>query len=238
MMNIDKLSLRLETVAKYIPKGHRIADIGSDHAYLPCHLVKKGTVPFAIAGEVVEGPYRSALRQVKMEGLENLISVRKGDGLEVLNSGEVDSVTIAGMGGALITSILDKGEERLHGVKRLIMQPNLAARPIRDWLLLHDWELVNEEILEEDGKIYEVLVAERGVAQKPYENIDRESALLLGPFLLQEKTEPFQKKWNQELRNWKNILDNLESAADTEENKKKRQELERKIALVEEVLSA
>ena len=113
-LNTEKLSARLETVARFVPLGSKLADIGSDHAYLPCYLAKKGVVTFAVAGEVVSGPFESARRQVQAEGLTEMISVRMGDGLDVLEPGEVDCITIAGMGGALITSILERGKGKLE----------------------------------------------------------------------------------------------------------------------------
>src|ERR1700730_3423795 len=103
-MNTEKLSNRLEAVVKHIPRGARLADIGSDHAYLPCNAVKRGIISFAIAGEVVEGPFKSAMKNVDAEGLTQQISVRLGNGLEVINAGDVDCITICGMGGALIAN--------------------------------------------------------------------------------------------------------------------------------------
>lgn len=235
-MNSEKLSLRLETVAKYIPNGARLADIGSDHAYLPCHVVQREMTPFAIAGEVAEGPFQSAKGQVEAEGLTEKISVRKGDGLEVLQPGEVDCITIAGMGGALIASILEAGKEKLGSVKRLVLQPNISAISIRIWLLENKWELTGEEILEEDGKIYEVLVAEQtNTPHAPYGD-ELEKGLIFGPFLLKEKNQAFQKKWHGEKANWLKITANLEKASETEENVRKKQELLQKIQLAEEVL--
>ncbi|MFC0415720.1 tRNA (adenine(22)-N(1))-methyltransferase TrmK [Cytobacillus solani] len=233
-MNTEKLSQRLEAVANYIPRGSRLADIGSDHAYLPCYAVKKGVVPFAVAGEVVEGPYQSAKRQVKMEGLDEQIIVRKGNGLEVIALGEIDCVTIAGMGGALIASILEEGKNKLDSVKRLILQPNISALTTRQWLLDNAWELIAEEILEEDDKIYEIVVAEKGDPLKPYKNLQKE--LLLGPLLMKQSSAPFQKKWRNELKNWQRILKQLENAAESEETILKKKELNEKIRMVEEVL--
>ncbi len=235
-MNSEKLSQRLEAVVKYIPTGSRIADIGSDHAYLPCHVVRKGLVPFAIAGEVVEGPFQSARKQVESEGLTEEVSVRKGDGLEVISAGEVDCITIAGMGGALITSILDRGKERLVGVKRLVLQPNLSAITIRQWLLEHGWELIAEDILEEDEKIYEILVAEQGEPLRPYDQKNLPPLLLLGPFLMKEMSQPFKKKWKGELENWKRIVEKLDQAAKSDDNLRKREQLMNNIRMVEEVL--
>ncbi|MCQ6273653.1 tRNA (adenine-N(1))-methyltransferase [Bacillus sp. V3B] len=234
-MNSEKLSNRLETVVKYIPRGLRLADIGSDHAYLPCYAIQKGVIPFAIAGEVVEGPFQSAKQQVEDLGLTDKISVRKGNGLAVIKKGEVDCITIAGMGGALITSILEKGKDKLAHVKRLILQPNISAISIRIWLRENGWILVAEEILEEDEKIYEILVAEKG-NEKASDKNTLEKSLLFGPFLLEQKSLTFQKKWLAEKRNWINILNQLEKASSTEENRVKKQELTNKIRLVEEEL--
>ncbi|OIK16638.1 SAM-dependent methyltransferase [Bacillus sp. MUM 116] len=235
-MNTDKLSDRLATVAKYVPNGVKLADIGSDHAYLPCFLAKNGSITFAVAGEVVEGPFQSAARNVQSEGLADIVSVRLGDGLEVIEPGEVNCITIAGMGGALIANILELGKEKLPTVERLILQPNISASSIRKWLLEHQWELIEEEILEEDGKIYEVLVAEKGEPLKPYKNIQSELGLLVGPYLLHKKDETFKKKWRMEKENWKRIYSQLEGAAPSAETELKKQELLDKIKMVEEAL--
>ncbi|MFT8320360.1 MAG: tRNA (adenine(22)-N(1))-methyltransferase TrmK [Bacillus sp. (in: firmicutes)] len=234
-MNTDKLSQRLETVAEYIPNGAKFADIGSDHAYLPCYMLKKKKAVFAIAGEVVEGPFQSACKQVRQEGLESVISVRKGNGLEVIEAGEVDCITIAGMGGSLIATILEQGKHKLSKVKRLVLQPNIHAYSIRIWLLENGWELVDEEILEEDGKIYEVLIAEQGIPNKPYSsNLNNE--LVLGPILMKEKNQAFQKKWSAEWKNWERVLGQLSTASNSDENRTKMQELEWKINMVKEIL--
>jgi tRNA (adenine22-N1)-methyltransferase len=235
-MNAEKLSDRLEAVANNIPEGARLADIGSDHAYLPCNVVKKGTVSKAIAGEVADGPFQSALEQVREENLTDQISVRKGDGLEVIQPGEVDCITIAGMGGTLISTILEKGKAKLEGVSRLILQPNVGSFAVRRWLIANGWELIKEEILEEDRKIYEILIAEKGEPLKPYQDINLEIGVLFGPFLLKEKTGVFKEKWNAERSNWERILKQLEEAVQNDYTASKRQELETKIKMAEEAL--
>jgi tRNA (adenine22-N1)-methyltransferase len=152
-----------------------------------------------------------------------------GNGLAVLQPNEVDTITIAGMGGTLITSILENGKDKLSSVKRLILQPNINAVAIRKWFLENTWELVEEEIIEEDGKIYEVLIAEKGEPLKPYEAAQLEKELLLGPILLKRKTEAFKKKWSLEMRSWQRIFEQLESAAPTEETGQKKLELQDKM---------
>ncbi|KEZ51046.1 tRNA (adenine(22)-N(1))-methyltransferase [Metabacillus indicus] len=233
-MNDVNLSKRLKTVADYIPEGAVLADIGSDHAYLPCYALLNGLAASAVAGEVVEGPYQSAKKQVKKSGLEDVISVRLGSGLEVIGPNEVTCITIAGMGGALIEKILDAGKEKLQGVQRLILQPNIHAHHIREWLLQNGWELVNEEILEEDGKIYEILVGERGDAKAPYQDVSLETGLLVGPHLMRKQSSTFIKKWSQEKEHYKRILENISKATESEENSRKMQELTRMIAMLEE----
>lgn len=236
-MNSQLLSSRLQTVVKYIPNGYKVADIGSDHAYLPCHIVQRGISPFAIAGEVVEGPYLSATGQVKSVGLEENIDVRMGNGLDVIQPGEVDCITIAGMGGSLIASILDRGMHKLDGVRRLILQPNIGAIAIRKWLLDNGWVLSAEEILVEDGKIYEVLVAEKGEPLSVY-GVDLKAGLLLGPHLKNEQNQAFKQKWLGEKANWLRILQQLDQAEQTEQTLLRKQEILEKIKIVEEVLKS
>ncbi|WP_078379672.1 tRNA (adenine(22)-N(1))-methyltransferase [Sutcliffiella halmapala] len=234
-MNELKLSKRLEAVSSFIPKNSILADIGSDHAYLPCYAYLKGLIERAVAGEVVEGPYQSAKEQVTKTELTAVIDVRKGNGLEVISPNEVTCITIAGMGGTLIQSILENGKEKLEGVQTLILQPNIGAKKVREWLVANEWELVAEKILEDEGRIYEILVAERGDSEKPYEK-KKAASLLLGPFLAKEKNAVFIQKWSQELEHWKKIVSQLEVAAPTESNQEKKKELQYKIQLVEEEL--
>ncbi|MDI7740820.1 tRNA (adenine(22)-N(1))-methyltransferase TrmK [Lysinibacillus fusiformis] len=230
-MNAQKLSKRLETVASFVPTGAVVADIGSDHAYLPCYLVHNGIVAKAIAGEVVKGPFESALKQVKLEGMEEQITVRLADGLKAVEKRDgVDTITIAGMGGPLIVSILEKDPEALNSVTRLILQPNIHARVIREWAMKNHWAVLDEMILKEDEKIYEILVLQRGEMELS------EQEILLGKHLMANKSEVFVEKWSKEIENWKRILTSIERADATSDIDKKREEVTHLIKLVEEAL--
>ncbi|MFE4238595.1 tRNA (adenine(22)-N(1))-methyltransferase [Peribacillus butanolivorans] len=233
-MNHEKLSMRLERVAIHIPKGSILADIGSDHAYLPCYAVSNGLCDQAIAGEVVEGPYQSARKQVAITGLQDKIEVRKGNGLEVLNPDEATCITIAGMGGTLISSILESGKEKLGKAERLILQPNVGAANVRSWLIDNGWVLTGEEILEEDGKIYEILIAEKGDPLQPY-RVNKQIGLMFGPFLTKQFSDTFIKKWQLEKRHLERIIEQLDESGRSG-LESKRNDLEAQISVIEEVL--
>lgn len=236
-MNDKLLSERLKTVASFVPEGSRVADIGSDHAYLPCYLMNKQIITSAVAGEVNEGPFQSAINQVKRSGFTDEIAVRKGNGLEVLTPGEVDVITIAGMGGQLIRDILLEGQEKLTSVKRLVLQPNVAAHLLRERLSDLNWELVEECILEEDQKVYEVLVFDAGNGKRPYEGMGQKElfkSMLVGPILLQKQNDAFRKKWQNELMKRERILMSL-SKTDGVSDKEAQVRNERDI--IKEVLS-
>lgn len=229
-MNAKKLSERLKTVASFVKVNTILADIGSDHAYLPCFLVHEGVITKAIAGEVVKGPFESAKKQVISEGLQNNIDVRFGNGLEVISDVDnVQTVTIAGMGGPLIASILESGKDKLSKVDTLILQPNIHAKAIREWAIQEQWKIEQEVILEEHDKIYEILVLKKGIMKLS------EKELLVGPILSKEKSPIYQKKWNNELNEWLRIVNELNKIQGTEVHQKK-EELENKIALVKETL--
>ncbi|WP_409301727.1 tRNA (adenine(22)-N(1))-methyltransferase [Peribacillus sp. SCS-155] len=234
-MNHEKLSKRLERVATYIPAGSILADIGSDHAYLPCYAILNGLAVSSIAGEVAEGPYLSAKKQVSKTGLSDKILVRKGDGLDVLSADEATCISIAGMGGTLIAAILERGKNKLGAVKRLILQPNVGVNNVRKWLIDNEWQLTAEEILEDDGKVYEILIAEPGNPMAPYSE-HPESEIFLGPFLKKEKNAIFIKKWTMEKQHWESIVTQLEKNAASTDILQKKQQLMDQIKMVEEAI--
>lgn len=218
-------------VAEYVEEGAVLADIGSDHAYLPTYLVKKGVVKKAIAGEVVQGPYDSAVKNVRREKVEGKITVRLANGLQAIQKDDgVDTITIAGMGGPLIAKILDEGKTLLSSVRRLVTQPNIHAQAIRQWAVANEWKIIDEKILKEDQKIYEIVVLEKG--REKYEEIE----LLLGPVLMKEKNPVFHEKWQREMNQWQQILKSLEGAHKDESILEKRNQLTTQIKDVEEVL--
>jgi len=230
-LNSEKLSARLEAVASFVEQGAILADIGSDHAYLPCHLVKLGRITKAIAGEVVKGPFESAVNNVRKKGLSNEITVRLANGLKAIHDNDgVDTISIAGMGGPLIASILSDGYEKLANVKRIVTQPNIHASSIREWAVQNGWKIIDEEILKEDHKIYEIIVLERG--QADYNELE----MMVGPFLLKQKSEVFIEKWKRESDEWKRVLASLENAGATTDINNRKKQLQKKIELIGGVL--
>lgn len=231
MIQQIQLSNRLRTVAKYIQQDAFLADIGSDHAYLPVYCMQQGRIKRAIAGEVVQGPFESAKSTVQQYGLSEKIDVRMADGLEVITGDAVDHITICGMGGKLIRDILERGRKRIPEAKYLILQPNVAANYIRAWAIKNQWCLVQEEILEEDHKIYEVLVYERQrTKERLFFDVDD---ILFGPFLRKERNMVFLEKWTRELTQLKKIRDHLEQAPKTKVNLTRLQEIHQKIIQIE-----
>ncbi|GKU79699.1 class I SAM-dependent methyltransferase [Paenibacillus sp. L3-i20] len=248
-----KLSKRLQTIADYITPSNRVADIGSDHALLPVYLLQSGKCPSAIAGELNLGPMLAAKKQAADAGLSDRLEVRQGDGLAVLAPDEADTVTIAGMGGSLMSDILEAGytSGKLEGVKELVLQPNVGEDAVRIWLLNRGWLLKDETILEEDGKIYEVIHAVLSDdAEKQNEviydgsflQLDLEkptlTALLIrmGPYLLRRPHEALVKKWRSELQKLEWICKQL-SGSELPESAVKRDQFQAEMKLIEGVLN-
>ena len=222
------ISKRLELVASFVPQGAILLDVGSDHAYLPIELVERGHIEGAIAGEVVVGPYQSAVKNVEAHGLKEKIQVRLANGLAAFEEADqVSVITIAGMGGRLIARILEEGLDKLANVERLILQPNNREDDLRIWLQDHGFEIVAENILEEAGKFYEILVVEAGQM-----NLSA-SDVRFGPFLSKEVSPVFVQKWQKEAAK-------LEFARNQipEKNLEERQVLVDKIQAIKEVLHA
>ena len=222
------ISKRLELVASFVPQGGILLDVGSDHAYLPIDLVERGKIESAIAGEVVEGPYQSAVKNVEAHGLKEKIQVRLANGLAAFEeTDQVSVITIAGMGGRLIARILEDGLDKLANVERLILQPNNREDDLRIWLQDNGFQIVAEIILEEAGKFYEILVVEAGQMKLSASDIR------FGPFLSKEISPVFVQKWQKEATKLEFALNQI-----PEKNLEERQVLVDKIQAIKEVLHA
>ncbi len=200
------LSLRLKEVASFVPQGARLADIGSDHAFLPVFLVTDKRIDFAVAGEVVKGPYEIAKAHVAAQALQNQIQVRLANGLAAFSKkDEIDTIVIAGMGGVLITQILEAGLEKINAQMRVILQANNHEDTLREWLSRHGFEIISEKIVEDADKIYEMMVAKK-TDQKQELSVDE---IKFGPCLKKEKSAIFIKKWQKEYQTRQYILSQL-----------------------------
>ena len=195
-MNEHTLSMRLERVAAHVPNGARLADIGSDHAYLPVALVRRGVIDAALAGEVATTPFQAAERTVRDSGLEQQITVRLADGLAAIEARDgITAISLCGMGGETIRDILEAGKAHLSGAERLILQPNGGEQPLRLWLMRNGYRIVSEELLHENRFYYEIIVAERA---DPV--VYTAEQLFFGPLLMQARSPVFLAKWQRALR--------------------------------------
>jgi tRNA (adenine22-N1)-methyltransferase len=207
-LNEHTLSLRLERVGANIPVGARLADIGSDHGYLPVALMRRGVIASAVAGEVATTPFYAAQRTVRDNGLEQQITVRLADGLAAIEPHDgITAISVCGMGGETIRDILESGKMHLSGQERLILQPNGGEQPLRQWLMDNGYSIVSEELLRENRFYYEIIVAERaGPVAYTAEQ------LYFGPLQMQARSPAFIGKWQRLLRQRQKTLASLEQA--------------------------
>lgn len=208
-MNENNLSARLQMVADFVPKGKVLADIGSDHGYLPVYLLKNGLIKKAICGEVVEGPYQQTVKEIEKAQLKNSVTVRLADGLEAIKKEDgVQLISICGMGGKLITDILTAGKNILTPEMDLLLQPNIHQALVREWLMENHYEIMQEEIVEDHDKTYEALYARKVSKRIPLTPQD----LFFGPLLRQQKNPVFLKKWQRILASHEKILHQLKTS--------------------------
>ena len=191
MITLDK---RLSAVAALVRQGSRLADIGTDHAYLPVHLVQAGVCPSAIASDIGAGPLDAARRTVTESGLTSEIALRLGDGLATVSSGEVEDIAIAGMGGETIVAILEAAPWVQNGGVRLILQPMTRAEDLRRWLLQNGFSVLEEHLIRDGRHLYPVLAAEY-TAATPCED----EVLIYGGFFTPEEGRPYRQMMAEHL---------------------------------------
>lgn len=204
-MMILILSPRLKIIAESIQGFETMADIGSDHAYLPIYLIKHKRVKSAIVTDVNSGPVSIAKERLKSNKVEARISVRQGDGLLVIKPGEAEVIVIAGMGGILIKDILDKGVKVAQSARLLVLQPMRDSDKIRKWLLENSFEIIDEELVKDQDKIYEVIWA------RPADEAREAKGLMLVGEKIIEKKHPLAVEYiNRKTDELKKVMAALE----------------------------
>lgn len=155
---------RLKMILDHI-KGDVIADLGTDHAYIPIELAKGNRAKKLIATDVRPGPLQIAEEHVKKNGLTGKIELRLGSGLSPLADREADTVLICGMGGVLISKLLEDDLEKAKHVSLFLLQPMNGQYELRKWLTAHSFEILEEDIACEGFKVYNLILARFGVKQ-------------------------------------------------------------------------
>lgn len=152
-----KISERLKMAASLVSDGNVLADVGTDHGYVPIYLLQQQRIPRAIAMDINRGPLERADEHIKLYGMTDYIETRLSDGVAALHPGEADTILIAGMGGGLVIHILTAGEEVCKAAKELVLQPQSELERVRRFLAESGYVIEAEEMVKEEGKYYPMM---------------------------------------------------------------------------------
>lgn len=202
-----KLTDRLLKIASLVTKGKKIADIGTDHGYIPVHLLNEGHIDFAILADVNKGPLENARKEVRHNNLIDKVDLRLGSGIEVLKKGEVDEVIIAGMGGILISELLEANIEVAQSTEKFILQPMQAQKELRKYLLNNGYEILDEVLVREDFRIYEIIVAKYTGKNT---NVEDDIFYEVGNKLIENNDELLNEFIDKRIHTYTSILNKLE----------------------------
>lgn len=223
-----QLSKRLQAVADLITEDGILADIGTDHGYIPIYMIqqKQDKIKGAIAADVRKGPLLRASEHIEQYGLGDYIETRLSDGAKGLLPGEADIFVIAGMGGGLMQRILDQSREVFAQAKEVILQPQSEICQLRHYLVKNHWKIMAEDMVEEEGKYYPMMRAlsfseSNGL---PYEQ-GTEMDFLYGAGLLREGHPVLLEFLLREEHIYGELLEELGRIPDNEGIKKRREEI-------------
>ncbi|MCD8215234.1 MAG: class I SAM-dependent methyltransferase [Clostridiales bacterium] len=221
-----KISKRLKMSAELVPKGLLLADIGTDHGYLPIYVIEEGKVKRAVASDISRGSADKAYENVLSHGLEEKIDVRCGKGLETLKENEFpDIIVLTGMGGVLMTEILEEGRAKTQRAACLILQPQHNIDRVRAYVRGAGFKITDEAMTAEQGKYYFSLKCEKG-EDVPYNETDLE----VGRFLPESGNPLFKEFLREKIYKYsESIKRAYEKNSETDISK-----LERKLEILKE----
>lgn len=229
-----ELSKRLMKIASYVNYCEAIADIGTDHGYIPIYLVKNNKCNSAIASDINKGPIEKASTNIRFEGLSEKIKCLLGGGLKPLKVGEVNGVIIAGMGGNLIRDIILEDIEKVKLYDFLILQPAQNPEVLREFLYNNNFEILNEDLILDDGKFYELFKVKYNENAKKI-NIKDEISYEISSILLESNNSLVNDYIKSKIKKYENIMTYIKD--DTSLAKKKKDILNEKINKLKEMIS-
>lgn len=204
-----QIGQRLKKIASFVPPGVKMADIGTDHAYLPVYLIKENIVSEAIVTDITDGPLAAAKMSVDQAGFQAYVQIRKGDGLCPIKPGEVNVITIAGMGGTTIAGIIDRSLPAAKAADLLVLQPMGESAALRRFLYQNGWYLADEDLVEEAGHLYQVLLVKK--ADEIMFTPD-DFTLEVGPVLKEKRPEFFKEHLQNIFLKYKHICESMEKS--------------------------
>ena len=182
------------SAAAYVRRGSAVADIGTDHAWLPIYLIERGIAPRAVAADINEGPLNRARINIP-KGMKDKIELRLTDGLRGIESTAPDDILICGMGGELIARIIKDAPFTKNKKIRLVLQPMTKAAYLREFLLFEGFSIIGET-LSFDDRIYQTLCAEYTGERASYSPLE----LLLGKHNIERGGELFEDFLEQNIK--------------------------------------
>lgn len=204
-----ELTPRLKKIASLVPSGtHTVADIGTDHAYLPVYCILNGIADSAVAMDVNSGPLARARESAEKFNLSDKITLRLSDGINELEKGEADVIVIAGMGGLLIKRILEEGKNKILPGTLLLLQPMIAQRELREYLFSDGYCIENEYVVSEGNKFYNIFAVRYGVKSEFDEN-----DTIIGRNLRKNSPDVFEKYAGYKIRILNKIISGMEKSA-------------------------
>ncbi len=225
-----QLSKRLYTLSQMITSGSRLADIGTDHGYVPIYLCETGHIPSALAMDINKGPLLRAEEHISGHQLSDRIVTRLSDGMAELKYGEADSVLIAGMGGMLTIHILTEGADVLRSIRELVLQPQSDIREVRLYLRQQGHQVLAEDMVEEEGKYYPMMKV-LPYALRGTEEALTEEELRYGPFLLRAGHPVLAEYLDQEYRQLTGVQERLSQNTSSEAAQRRLQTVEEDIRI-------
>lgn len=199
---MKRLSARLQAIADMVEPSSYLADVGSDHALLPIHLVESGKISWAMAIENKIGPFLHMTQAIDEAGLNGRISASKSDGISVLRDG-VDTLAICGMGGLLSCDILERNKENLEQIKTIILDPHRDLEAVRRRVAALGFHIDDETMVYEDRIYYTIIRFKKGLPTTPYSVAD----CLFGPVLRKKRGEIFIRWLENQKKTLSGLLD-------------------------------